>query len=71
MKPQLAQALGAEPGAGQAGGDARGAALAVDAHQRLGRAAGGRPAGLVPQGRGQRHRRAAGVLAASCARPRA
>ena len=50
------QCDGRSPDAGQAGGDARGTAPAVDAHQRVGGATGGRPAGLVPQGRGERHR---------------
>src|SRR5574337_33553 len=54
-----------QPETRQAAGDARGTASAVDPHQRLGRAAGGRPPGLVQAGRGERHRRAAGI------RPRA
>ena len=47
-KAQVAGALRVEPVPGQAGGDARRAAPALDAHQRVGRAAGRRPAGLVP-----------------------
>ena len=55
--------LRAERRAEQARQHARGTALAVDAHQRVGRSARRRPAGLVPEGRAERHRRAAGVRA--------
>ena len=61
---------GVEPVPGQAGGDARGAAAAVDAHWRLRRAARRRPPGLAQEGRGKRHRRPSGVRAAPARRPR-
>ena len=61
---------GREPVPRQAGRDARGAAAPLDAHRRLGRAAGRRSAGLAAQGRRERHRRPAGIRAASARRPR-
>jgi stearoyl-CoA desaturase (delta-9 desaturase) len=61
---------GVEPLPRQAGRDARRAAHALDAHQRVRRAARRRLAGLAAQGRGERDRRPAGLRAASACRPR-
>ena len=70
MKPQVALAIEHSPLLAKLIAMREEAAPALDPHQRLGRATRRRPASLVQEGRGERHRRPPGIRAEAAGRAR-